>query len=820
MKAFKIIFLLLAFTALLPTTVEAQRDLYDWQISPYAGFFTRNNDIEIPDSTNQYAYGLRVEHRLGNDFTFGVNFSHLHFKGASEKDISSGLIGLGYHWDNGYLFSKRAAVSIFHRLEIGYATRKNEIDKLNVSSRDFAFGFENGLKFRFGDRVSAELALEILGSKASLTEGDIAKNIRYNVWKLGLNYHFGSRKSKFVAPVFIPSSLAGQPREMTKMDSKMADLWLLDDSVKIDADIEEMRDIPLLDTAAVSQKNKSVTRADSLSIFMHFDSLYQRRVTPLDTMRTMADSLGNDKVIRDSVRTSEMDADSIDSMKAHVDDTLKAHIDTVGTSKMRIDSVVSSGAKADTVDTSKMRVDTLNKSKAKVDTLNTSKILTDSVKTSKAKADTVGNSKVIVDSVHTSKAKVDTTAEYSQKVAVQTPPVQSDTLNAKTYKEKVRADSIVNRVDTVYIERSDTTSQSKNFEEQGRTRVDTVYVIPQAKTTEASKTQNQKDAEKLKASEIKQDEKKDTSQKERDKNTEELQKSIDRQNKLIENQSDQISENQNAMERMAREDKRNTNDLGKVLAAGAAGTAVGAVAASSNKTKPDTVFVESAAAKAKVDSLQMEIDRLNNLSPGDSGYVANPPIGHYYSGYSSAAESGSVMNDSLTMAPDSVKMQSDAIPSGKDSIPNAKENIPVPSTTPAIKDTIPKNAPSSKAETTKPVEKSASANTSLVASYPVVCNFDLNSTSLESASQPELDQVVQDLKNDPVRKVVLTGHTDKSGNAAYNLTLSKKRAQSVQDYLTTKGIDASRISIESKGAEDATENYNENARRVDLQIVN
>lgn len=56
-----------------------------------------------------------------------------------------------------------------------------------------------------------------------------------------------------------------------------------------------------------------------------------------------------------------------------------------------------------------------------------------------------------------------------------------------------------------------------------------------------------------------------------------------------------------------------------------------------------------------------------------------------------------------------------------------------------------------------------------------------------------LDQAIDTLQRYPAVKVELDGHTDSTGPEAYNQTLSERRAQIVYEYLTSHGIDASRI---------------------------
>jgi OmpA-OmpF porin, OOP family len=62
-----------------------------------------------------------------------------------------------------------------------------------------------------------------------------------------------------------------------------------------------------------------------------------------------------------------------------------------------------------------------------------------------------------------------------------------------------------------------------------------------------------------------------------------------------------------------------------------------------------------------------------------------------------------------------------------------------------------------------------------------------------SDSMAILDQAVDTLKRYPQVKVMVAGYTDSVGTPTYNQGLSERRAQIVYDYLTSHGIDASRL---------------------------
>ena len=58
---------------------------------------------------------------------------------------------------------------------------------------------------------------------------------------------------------------------------------------------------------------------------------------------------------------------------------------------------------------------------------------------------------------------------------------------------------------------------------------------------------------------------------------------------------------------------------------------------------------------------------------------------------------------------------------------------------------------------------------------------------------PELDKIFQLLIDNPEIKVELSSHTDARGEAGYNLELSQKRAESVVNYLVSRGVEAERL---------------------------
>lgn len=72
--------------------------------------------------------------------------------------------------------------------------------------------------------------------------------------------------------------------------------------------------------------------------------------------------------------------------------------------------------------------------------------------------------------------------------------------------------------------------------------------------------------------------------------------------------------------------------------------------------------------------------------------------------------------------------------------------------------------------------------------------WDLNATSVA-----ELDRLAKDMQDNPSVNLEMKSHTDSRGPASYNMKLSEKRGKSVLDYLTAKGISASRINAQAFG---------------------
>lgn len=83
--------------------------------------------------------------------------------------------------------------------------------------------------------------------------------------------------------------------------------------------------------------------------------------------------------------------------------------------------------------------------------------------------------------------------------------------------------------------------------------------------------------------------------------------------------------------------------------------------------------------------------------------------------------------------------------------------------------------------------------------------FNLGSSTLSERTRKTLDELAAKLTSDPrlaSRRFVISGHADASGDPARNRALSQERAQAVVDYLSSRGVPASRLTAEGRGAEE------------------
>jgi len=99
--------------------------------------------------------------------------------------------------------------------------------------------------------------------------------------------------------------------------------------------------------------------------------------------------------------------------------------------------------------------------------------------------------------------------------------------------------------------------------------------------------------------------------------------------------------------------------------------------------------------------------------------------------------------------------------------------------------------------------------------------FDTGQSTLKPGADRALDRLAQFLKDSPNSAVLIEGHTDSVGTDDYNLALSQRRAESVADALSSRGISSDRIRTKGLGkaypvASNDTQAGRQQNRRVEI----
>ena len=113
--------------------------------------------------------------------------------------------------------------------------------------------------------------------------------------------------------------------------------------------------------------------------------------------------------------------------------------------------------------------------------------------------------------------------------------------------------------------------------------------------------------------------------------------------------------------------------------------------------------------------------------------------------------------------------------------------------------------------------------TGILVNLPEV-TFAVDSTTISPAMRDVLDNVAQSMITYPDSLIDVMGHTDSTGSEQYNLDLSRRRADSVANYLVSRGV--SRARLESIGygeqyptADNSTPEGRAQNRRVEIRIT-
>ena len=93
--------------------------------------------------------------------------------------------------------------------------------------------------------------------------------------------------------------------------------------------------------------------------------------------------------------------------------------------------------------------------------------------------------------------------------------------------------------------------------------------------------------------------------------------------------------------------------------------------------------------------------------------------------------------------------------------------------------------------------------------------FDYDQSFIRQDQRTALTETIAYLEENSSVTILVEGHCDFKGTTEYNLALGDRRAGSVRDYLIDSGIDASRVSVVSKGDLEATADGSDSQRAED-----
>jgi outer membrane protein OmpA-like peptidoglycan-associated protein len=112
----------------------------------------------------------------------------------------------------------------------------------------------------------------------------------------------------------------------------------------------------------------------------------------------------------------------------------------------------------------------------------------------------------------------------------------------------------------------------------------------------------------------------------------------------------------------------------------------------------------------------------------------------------------------------------------------------------------------------------------ILVNLPDGVTFDVGSATLKPTFRATLDDVAASLQQYPNSLIDVYGHTDSTGSDSFNQGLSERRAQTVANYLTSRGVNSARIRWQGFGetmpvADNSTEEGRRLNRRVEIKII-
>ena len=97
--------------------------------------------------------------------------------------------------------------------------------------------------------------------------------------------------------------------------------------------------------------------------------------------------------------------------------------------------------------------------------------------------------------------------------------------------------------------------------------------------------------------------------------------------------------------------------------------------------------------------------------------------------------------------------------------------------------------------------------------------FVANSNIIHDTSKKKISQFAENLNKYPDTHIRITCHTDNTGRADYNQTLTERRAKSFCDYLNEQGVSSSRKAYSGKGFnEPVADNFSVEGRAMNRRV--
>jgi len=112
----------------------------------------------------------------------------------------------------------------------------------------------------------------------------------------------------------------------------------------------------------------------------------------------------------------------------------------------------------------------------------------------------------------------------------------------------------------------------------------------------------------------------------------------------------------------------------------------------------------------------------------------------------------------------------------------------------------------------------------ILVNLPDSVTFDVGSYTIQPAFRDTLNAVAENLTQYPNSLVDVYGHTDSTGSNAFNQRLSEQRAETVSNYMVSRGVANARIRWQGFGetmpvADNDTEYGRAQNRRVEIKII-